>query len=558
MDISYEQYANPIISHYGLKKIGQEHHGPCPLCGGKDRFWIANHNGKLTHHCRKDCSFRDRSKQMQQDGVLPITLGVPNVAQVNKQGDLPYHVQKGISLEGSGAVCEGAKTVVALYDVRTGEFRGNQFIAPDGSKKFSPGLKKNGVGAFIGCQSELLYVCEGWADAVILHRSTGQQAFFALDAPSLPATAKLLNDLGHKVIVAADNDAAGLEAAKKAGMPCVFPNGFKDFWDLWDDSGPNAVRDCAKVETSASRNDPLDGFAFTTVGGLFEKQFEETIWLVPDLLPTPNLTIVAGPPKVGKSWYVGLLAISIARSGHEVIYIANEDTEKRLQTRFKSLDACDGIYFISGLDSEKPLPKGPAAHAFIRALKERLPKTACVIVDTLAAIRTAAPARTKKDDYALAEEEFGALRKLAHELDLAIIVVHHTRKVTDHDGSPVERLLGSQGIGATAETIMVMKQKSGSLNVELHITGKDVEQRDLLMHWKNPGFEWPQEMAEAALGPFQRKCLDVIRKYPRCTQKHIALELDADKGQVSTAVARLIEYKLAQRDEGGRLHEVIK
>lgn len=552
MSVSFDEFGPAIIAQLSLKKTSiNEYHGACPNCGGKDRFWITNQNGFLKHHCRQ-CDFKPRDDLMQAEGLIPKFEPRPEV-------DFPpsnYAEKKGLPL--LGARLDGNTLVIDLTDLTTGEVVGDQSIDPYGHKRFSKGLRKHCVGAEIGAPTDTIYVCEGWADAVALNVSTGMQCVFALDANSLPATAKHIASLGKHVIVAADNDEAGIKAAEQSALPYVLPNQCKDFWELWANQGAPAVLDCLNVVKPALSNDPLDGFAITTIGGLLQKQFKDTVWLVPDLLPTPNLAMVAGPPKVGKSWYVGLLAITIARSGHEVIYIANEDTEKRLQTRFRSLDTDKGIHFISGLDSKKPLPKGAAAHDFIRALKKRYPNAACVVVDTLAAIRAAPPLRTKKDDYALAEEEFGALRKLAHELDLAIIAVHHTRKASDHDGSPVERLLGSQGIAATVETIMVMRQKGGSLNVDLHVTGKDVEQRDLIMRWKSPGFEWPEEMAEAELGSFQRKCLDLIRQFPCCTQKFIETELEADKSQVSKAVARLVEKRLVQRDEEGRLHDVIK
>ena len=41
-----------------LKKAGNEHHGPCPACGGTDRFRV-NDKGAF---CRKGCSFQDLRK----------------------------------------------------------------------------------------------------------------------------------------------------------------------------------------------------------------------------------------------------------------------------------------------------------------------------------------------------------------------------------------------------------------------------------------------------------------------------------------------------------------
>ena len=50
-----------------LKKTGGEHHGPCPACGGTDRFRV-NDKGAF---CRKGCSFQELQKAVFGDSSLP-------------------------------------------------------------------------------------------------------------------------------------------------------------------------------------------------------------------------------------------------------------------------------------------------------------------------------------------------------------------------------------------------------------------------------------------------------------------------------------------------------
>ena len=50
-----------------LKKAGNEHHGPCPVCGGTDRFRV-NDKGAF---CRKGCSFQDLQKAVFGDFSPP-------------------------------------------------------------------------------------------------------------------------------------------------------------------------------------------------------------------------------------------------------------------------------------------------------------------------------------------------------------------------------------------------------------------------------------------------------------------------------------------------------
>ena len=257
MEYQYAKYADGIILRYNLKhKSGSEYGDkPCPNCGGTDRFWIANHQGRLVHHCRKECNFIDRQKALQRDGVLPVEF---EAAPPQKQfsSDTPYHIRKRIDLLGNAAVCDGDTVVVEIVDIRTGELRGNQRIKPDGLKKFTPQMRKEGAGTFIGEPTDVLFVTEGWADAVIVHRATGRQALFALDASNLPKNVAILREMVRSVIVAADNDDKGIKAAKASGVPWTAPmNAGDDWWDVFNAVGLAGVKKGLARSFAPSAND---------------------------------------------------------------------------------------------------------------------------------------------------------------------------------------------------------------------------------------------------------------------------------------------------------------
>ena len=315
---------------------------------------------------------------------------------------------------------------------------------------------------------------------------------------------------------------------------------------------------CSQLQDAGlDSEDPLAGYPIVSAQELSTKKFPPIEWLIPNLLPKPALTMLAGPPKVGKSWLCFFFALQVAEAGHEVVYISSEDNDLRLQSRLLALCPFppSDIHFIAGMSCERPLPKGEAAHLFIRALKAKHPAMKCLIVDTLASIRATSSSKTRQDEYTLSELEFSGLRKLAHDLDLSIILVHHTRKAKEGDASPVETILGSQGIAATVETIMVMKPEIGSQDVGLYIAGKDIEQQELVLPWQSPGFGRPQDMIEGRLGTFQQKCLDYVREHPRCTQTAIVEHLNCDKGQLSIAINKMVTSGLILRREGRLLPE---
>lgn len=54
----------------GLKKTGSEYKGPCPVCGGNDRFWLSRgRSHPILATCRHDCSFGDIMREMENVGL---------------------------------------------------------------------------------------------------------------------------------------------------------------------------------------------------------------------------------------------------------------------------------------------------------------------------------------------------------------------------------------------------------------------------------------------------------------------------------------------------------
>ena len=60
-----------LASTLGLKRTGNEYHGPCPVCGGTDRFWIRPGKTKdIVMACRQGCDYSSLAKEMTQRGLM--------------------------------------------------------------------------------------------------------------------------------------------------------------------------------------------------------------------------------------------------------------------------------------------------------------------------------------------------------------------------------------------------------------------------------------------------------------------------------------------------------
>src|SRR3712207_941948 len=85
---------------------------------------------------------------------------------------------------------------------------------------------------------------------------------------------------------------------------------------------------------------------------LLRKQFDPLRWIVPEIIPE-GLTLLAGPPKIRKSWLCLDLALAVAGYGHfldeveletgDVLYLALDDTHRRLQERSQRLLGADPL-----------------------------------------------------------------------------------------------------------------------------------------------------------------------------------------------------------------------
>jgi hypothetical protein len=290
-------------------------------------------------------------------------------------------------------------------------------------------------------------------------------------------------------------------------------------------------------------------FSIITADELLCKELPPPEWVLQDMLPI-GLTLLAGAPKVGKSWFALDLARQIVNAGHECLYLSLEDNERRLKARLECLSISPNkrLKMLAGLSNETPFPKGDEAISELRKIHNATPELKAIIVDTVQGIRRSSKRGEK--GYEESVEEWSKLRSLAHELQICLLAVHHTgKKNSDADRTPIERIMGSQGIAGTAETIMVLEQKTGSQNVILHMTGKEVEQREISYNWLNPGFSEDGDARYAELGSFQKSIFNYIKHHPRCTQTSIVNEFHKHKSQVSEAVSRLLEKRFIEKND---------
>ena len=219
---------------------------------------------------------------------------------------------------------------------------------------------------------------------------------------------------------------------------------------------------------------------------LLDSPLASVTWLVEELIPT-GLVVLAGTPKVGKSWFSLGLSVSVStgqpfldhateRSG--VLYLCLEDTYARIQNRlFHIVDvANDDLQFAIMADK---LNSGLILQ-LERYVSSHL-TTRLIIVDTLQKVRVTSGDSVYASDY----QDVGLLKAFADKHSLCVLLVHHTRKMGD-EANVFNTISGSNGIlGAADECLLLAKDAMFDGKARLSITGRDVDLAEYKLAFTN-------------------------------------------------------------------------
>ena len=210
-----------------------------------------------------------------------------------------------------------------------------------------------------------------------------------------------------------------------------------------------------------------------------------------DLLPQ-GLHLLAGAPKIGKSWLALWLCLCAAQGKPlwtfatrpcEVLYLCLEDSFQRIQSRLFDLteDAPPTLHFAV---MSQQLHNG-LVEQIEQFLKEH-PQTRLIVIDTLQRIRTAG---NDANPYASDYRDIGVLKALADKYRIAILLVHHLRKMNDDD--PMNMISGTTGLsGATDSNFVLRKSKRRENTATLYCTGRDIPYRELALEFDGEDHVW--------------------------------------------------------------------
>jgi predicted ATP-dependent serine protease len=215
-----------------------------------------------------------------------------------------------------------------------------------------------------------------------------------------------------------------------------------------------------------------------TAEALQRTNFPPIKYVVPDFVPE-GLTILAGKPKMGKSWLALDFSLAVAYGGvvlgeieveqGDVLCLALEDNLRRLQSRLTQMLGDRAWPKRLTFRTESPL-LDEGGLELIKAWIESADGPRLIIIDTLQRVR-----KSRSQGQGHYEADYSAvtpLQELAGQHGIAILVVHHLRKQEADD--PLDQVSGSTGLTGCADTTLVLMRDSNG--VTLYGRGRDIQE----------------------------------------------------------------------------------
>lgn len=296
---------------------------------------------------------------------------------------------------------------------------------------------------------------------------------------------------------------------------------------------------------------------------LLNKHHPDPIWAVPGLIPV-GLTLLAGRPKVGKSWLSMQIALAVATGGMalgqrvvqgRVLYLALEDSERRLQQRMKAqgwpADMPGQVKFMlsEAFRNEIEYLNTGGGKRLIRHLEKE--QYRLVVIDTFSRAF-----RGDQNDSSEMTAALDLLQSTVNRLALACIIIDHHTKPKGVDPNPIDDILGSSAKAAVPDTLIGLYKEQGKSGAKLSVKGREVIERTLQLRWDAELHCWQNEgeAEEFNMTEQRQAILEALAVLTEASADQIAEHLALNRGNTHKRLQAMVEANLlARRARRGKM-----
>ena len=260
----------------GLKWASSQFSGPCPHCGGKDRFRVLSNGKFFCRQCCPDGSAKDSMRLILDAAGFPMperpVRPDPKAERAHREAEKASREREAVRVAARhSAVARTAQGMIKRATIETHpylvikgfpehralvlnralilpmrpiegykEIASVQEIQTDGSKKFLPGGRAKGCVLHIG-QGREQWWCEGYATGLSIQAALAR--LYRRARVTVCFSAQNLAHVAKRGFVVADHDrsGAGMKAAVRTGLPYWMPPMEGDANDYHLDAGINTL-----------------------------------------------------------------------------------------------------------------------------------------------------------------------------------------------------------------------------------------------------------------------------------------------------------------------------
>lgn len=264
-----------------------------------------------------------------------------------------------------------------------------------------------------------------------------------------------------------------------------------------------------------------------TASELSKMDLPDLEWIIDGVI-AEGLTIIAGKPKVGKSYFMLNASLDLASGSDvfgaiptkakEVLYLALESSDRLLKNeQDKILDGREAPekLYIQVIDSW-PKDKGIIAFEEWMILH---PDTRLIVIDTLAAFRQHSFKRSHKNSQGTQyEKEYGfisPLKEFAEKHHIAVVLIHHCSKRTAKD--TYEGIMGSTGLQGAADVLATLVRTNNEKDRLFTYRGRGIGEGELTFKYDDYQYTLAEKrnVSEAKVSKERQAIIDYIEEYDR-------------------------------------------
>lgn len=333
---------------------------------------------------------------------------------------------------------------------------------------------------------------------------------------------------------------AELTPERRAELEKKYNRGFSDFTEqeFYDD----------KIKTYHG----ITGKGITSQE-LLDKEFTDPAWIVDKLLPE-GMLLLAGKPKIGKSWLALQIAASVSMgvdflhhfptTRSKVLFLALEDTERRLRKRYDMIKGFGSENLIFYTDWARGLPG-------LKAVEERLkqfPETKLIVIDTLARFLPDIDFNSYSETYPVVS----SIKHLSDKYGVNILASHHTRKSASDDF--LDTVTGSNAFTGATDATMILTRGRGEADGFIVATGRDMEDVDIALRLvKDEGWQYLGGGKEHRLSESKREIIEALTEATEpITPKDVSSIVKGDHGNIKMIMYRMEREGLIRKTGYGK------